>query len=274
MTLPLALLVLACAVAAGGLAAFSGERGRRAMPALRAFAVVAAAAIALIHLLPEAIAGAGWITLVATAGGALLPALLERLFHPHEDHAPHAPSTALAMGYAAVVVHQAGEGAALAGLAKTGALSVGLVLAIAAHTVPLAMVVALRVLESYKRGPGFRRAAGLALAGVAGATAVGALAGSLVEASRLQAVQPWVLASAAGLLLHALGHDAFERTSGSAAERARDGLASAAGIAVAVLGLEPDAWSGGPSTWLRAFGVTILMGAVVVKVTGGRAPPP
>ena len=99
------------------------------------------------------------------------------------------------------------------------------------------------------------------------------MAGSLVEASRVQAVQPWVLAAAAGLLLHALGHDAFERTSGSPGERARDGLASAAGIAVAVLGLEPDAWSGGSSTWLRAFGVTILIGAVVVKVSGRAAPP-
>jgi hypothetical protein len=273
VSLSLAIAVLALAVLAGGLAAFSGERGRKAMPALRAFAVVAAASIALIHLLPEAIAGAGFITLLATAAGAIVPALLERLFHPHEDHAPHAPSTALAMGYAAVVVHQAGEGAALAGLAKTGALTVGLVLAIAAHTVPLAMVVALRVLESYREGPGLHRAIGLALAGVAGATAAGAFAGSLVETSRLEAVQPWVLAAAAGLLLHALGHDAFERTSGGVSERIRDGVASGAGIAVAVLGLEPGAWSGGPSTWLRGFGVALLSAAVVAKVSARRASP-
>ena len=42
-------------------------------------------------------------------------------------------------------------------------------------------------------------------------TAGGALAGSFVSDARLESVEPWVLAVAAGLLLHALSHDAFPK---------------------------------------------------------------
>src|SRR5689334_14777484 len=109
------------------------------MPMIRTFAVVAAASIALLHILPEAVAAAGAGALAAALLGAVGPMVLERALPARPSH--EAPTTALAMGYAAVVVHQAGEGAALASLAETGALSAGIVLAIAAHTTPLAMVV-------------------------------------------------------------------------------------------------------------------------------------
>src|SRR6185503_11754360 len=124
---------------------------------IRTFAVVAAASIAVLHLLPEAMAAIGPRALVATAIAAFGPALVERLIPSQRVHRHDAPTTALAMGYAAVIAHQAGEGAALASLASTGALSAGIVLAIAAHTVPLAMVVAIRVLE-VKSGGGARHA--------------------------------------------------------------------------------------------------------------------
>src|SRR5262245_51816236 len=146
---------------------------------IRTFAVVAAASIAILHLLPEAISAAGWGALGAAFLGAFGPLALERAIPSQHAHAHEAPTTALAMGYAAVVAHQAGEGAALASLAETGSLSIGIVLAVAAHTVPLAMVVALRVLEV--RGEhGSRGALGVALAGVVAATAIGAVAGVLL----------------------------------------------------------------------------------------------
>ena len=79
------------------------------MPAIRTFAVVAAVAIALFHLLPEAISAAGWMVLIATAIGAFGPAALERMIPSERAHTHDAPTTALAMGYAAVIAHQAGE---------------------------------------------------------------------------------------------------------------------------------------------------------------------
>ncbi len=257
MSLLVGIAILAFAVFVGGLAALWRERGRRAVPAIRTFAVVAAVAIALFHLLPEAIAAVGWVALIATAIGAFGPAALERMVPPARAHAHDAPTTALAMGYAAVIAHQAGEGAALASLAGTGALSAAIVLAIAAHTVPLAMVVAIRVLE-VRTGPGAKRATVLALAGVALATAIGAFGGNLLGGARLTAVQPWVLATVAGLLLHALSHDAIGPPAPSTGGRVIDMLAGWAGLLLATVGAEEGGWTERFPTGLRACGIVVL----------------
>jgi ZIP family zinc transporter len=256
--------LLALAVALGGLAAIWRDTGRRAMHGIRTFAVVAAGAVAVLHLLPEALSEIGWPALVAAAVGLVGPALLERSFthDPHED----APTTALAMGYAAVVAHQAGEGAALAGLARTGALTASIVLAIAAHTVPLAMVVAIRVIEA--RGAsahGTRRATVLALGGVAGATIVGALGGNLVGAAELAAVQPWVLAVVAGLLLHALSHDVLAAPPETRRARVGDATAGLVGLGVAVLGVEDTGWLAAVPFALRVAGVLVLGAAIAAR---------
>jgi ZIP family zinc transporter len=271
VSLPLGLAILALAVFLGGLAALFREPARWAMSAIRSFAVVAAAAIALLHLLPEAIAGAGWGALGAAFVGAFGPMLLERMIPSQHDHAHEAPTTALAMGYAAVVAHQAGEGAALASLAQTGALSVGIVLAVAAHTVPLAMVVGIRVLEARgEQEHGHRRAISLALAGVIAATAVGAAAGSLLGGARLTAVQPWLLAAVAGLLLHALSHDALAAPSTSAKARAGDMLAGWAGLALAIAGIEEGGWIV-HVPWAARIAVTLLLaGAIAARSFLGK----
>jgi ZIP family zinc transporter len=256
--------LLALAVALGGLAAIWRATGRSAMHAIRTFAVVAAGAVAVLHLLPEALAAIGWPSLVAAAVGLVGPALLERSF-THDEH-EDAPTTALAMGYAAVVAHQAGEGAALAGLASTGALTASIVLAIAAHTVPLAMVVAIRVIEvRTAKGNGARGATVLALAGVAGATVVGALGGNLVGAQQLAAVQPWVLAVVAGLLLHALSHDVLAAPPETRRGRIGDATAGLVGLGVAVLGVEDTGWLAAVPMALRVAGVVVLAVAIAAR---------
>lgn len=273
MSLLWGIAILALAVFLGGLAALFRESGRRVIPAIRTFAVVAAASIALLHLLPEAIAAIGLAALGATALGAFGPAVLERSLpsrrHPHHD----APTTALAMGYAAVVAHQAGEGAALASLASTGALSAGIVLSIAAHTVPLAMVVAIRVLE-VKAGANARRATSIALAGVAFATIAGALLGNLIGAARLNAVQPWILASVAGLLLHALAHgahDPLEPPRATLLARLAEMAAGWAGLLVAVLGVEEGSWLEQVPGWARMAVVGVLAGAIAARSFWARS---
>jgi ZIP family zinc transporter len=263
VSLPAAIALLALAVAVGGLFALGHDRARFAIAPLRTFAVVAAASIAVLHLLPEAIAGAGWITALATLAGLAGPALLERLFLPHETHRHSAPTTALAMGYAAVIAHQTVEGATVATLAEAGELSTPIVLTIGAHTVPLAMIVGIRVMKLKGVGTGGRRATGLALAGVAGATVAGALAGSLVGTAELEAIEPWLLASVAGLLLHALAHDAFAEPVGGLAERTGDAAAGLLGVALAVSGVEEGGWVASVPWPLRAVGIALL-GAVIL----------
>ena len=271
MSLSVGIAILALAVLLGGLAALFPEPTRGAMSMIRTFAVVAAASIALLHLLPEAVAAVGLGAIAAALLGAFGPMVLERALPSHHDHAHDAPTTALAMGYAAVVAHQAGEGAARASLAETGALSSGIVLAIAAHTTPLAMVVGLRVLEARGHGrDGNRRAIALALLGVAAATACGAAAGSLIGTARLAAVQPWLLALVAGLLLHALSHDVLPSPSTSLRARARDTLAGWAGLALSIVGVEPGGWIERVPWGLRAAGVAVLAGAIAARSFAGR----
>ncbi|MFT3766590.1 MAG: hypothetical protein QM820_13915 [Minicystis sp.] len=274
MSLALGIAILALAVALGGLAAVFREPARWAMSAVRTFAVVAAVSIALLHLLPEAIAAIGGTAIIVALIGAIGPAVLERLIPSHGGHTHEAPTTALAMGYAAVVAHQAGEGAALASLAETGALSIGIVLAIAAHTVPLAMVVGIRVLEARgDRRSGNRRAIGLALAGVAAATAIGALAGTLIGSARLETMQPWLLAAVAGLLLHALAHDALGAPSVSTKAKVADTLAGWAGLALAIVGVEDGGWIESVPVSLRVAGIALLAGAIALRSMWSRARP-
>jgi len=270
VSLLLGIAILALAVLLGGIAALFREPTRGAMSMIRTFAVVAAASIALLHLLPEAIAAVGWGALAAAALGAFGPIALERALPSHHHHPHETPTTALAMGYAAVVAHQAGEGAALASLAETGALTVAIVLAIAAHTVPLAMVVGIRVLEVRGEREGNRRAIGIALLGVMTATACGAGAGSLLGGARLVAVQPWLLAAVAGLLLHALSHDALAPPAITLRARAGDTVAGWVGLSLALFGVEPGGWLEGTPWGLRTAGIAVLAGAIAARSFLGR----
>jgi ZIP family zinc transporter len=256
VSLAVGIAILAFAVFLGGLAALFREPARWAMSAVRTFAVVAAASIALLHLLPEAIAAVGYGALLVAFLGAFGPVVLERAI-PSGAHAHEAPTTALAMGYAA-------------SLAETGALSLAIVLAIAAHTVPLAMVVGIRVLEARGEAQGGRGAIGVALLGVAAATAVGAAAGSLIGGARLVAVQPWLLAAVAGLLLHALSHDVLAAPALSMRGRAVDTLAGWAGLALATLGVERGGWIERVPAALRFVGIVVLAGAIAARSFLGR----
>jgi ZIP family zinc transporter len=255
--------ILALAVLLGGLAALWRDQSRRVLRGLRTFAVVAAVSIALVHLLPEAIADAGWWALLAAIIGLVAPALLERILPGGRGHTEQAPSTALAMGYAAVLAHQLGEGAAVASLARANELSPAIVLAIAAHTTPLAMVVAIRVLEVKEGQDGGSRAMALALAGVALATGVGALLGTSVSASQLDAVRPWILAGISGLLLHALAHNASAPPAPSVRGRVGDALAGLAGLGLAMTGVEQDSWVQKLDGTMRTV-ATLVLAAVVV----------
>ena len=276
MSIRLAVVVLAISVLLGGLAALVRDTGRRGMPALRMFAVVAAACIAVLHLLPEAIHEVGFGALLVAAAGALGPSLLERLAPTAHDHGADAPTTALAIGYGAVIVHQAGEGAALASIARGGTLSSSLVFAVAGHTVPLAMVVAIRILELKGGSPAKAgRAAALAMAGLALATALGATLGSFVEGTRLAAMQPWLLAVVAGLLLHALAHGSLGPAPGAdLLGRLLSAAAGLAGLALAVAGAEEGEWRQRVPQFVQLGGIAALAALLLLFCLVPRAPRP
>ncbi|WP_236644231.1 hypothetical protein [Sorangium cellulosum] len=261
-------MLLALAVMLGGIAALFRHRSEGAMSALRTFALVGAASIALLHLLPEALGEIGWPALLAAVAGFLAPALLERLV-VGEAGAHRTPTTALAMGYAAVLAHQFGEGAAVASLSRVGQLTLPVVLALAAHTVPLAMVVAIQVLE-VRAGTGGKRAMSAALAGIALATVVGAFATRLVDLERLEAVEPWLLSAVAGLLLHALSHEAVASGPATTVSRAGEAVGGLLGLALATIGIDEEEWVQQIPFQLQIAALVVVAGLILLRSYGPR----
>lgn len=261
MSLAVGLSVLAIAVALGGFAAAWRDHGRRVVPGIGTFATVAAAGVALLHLLPEAIVEGGFFTLVPLVVTLFVPVLLER--KAHEEHASAAG--ALVAGYVAILVHQAGEGTAIATLAQTNELRPTIIVAIAAHTIPLAMVVAIRAMTMNGESQRGLVRATLALAGCALATVVGALSVEVIDASLIAKGKPWLVAAVAGLLLHALFHGVKRTEEDDLRGRITDVVAGLLGLSVAVLSLEPDGWLRFISWPLRLALLAVLIAAVVVR---------
>ncbi|HTN89959.1 MAG TPA: hypothetical protein VL242_40060 [Sorangium sp.] len=268
MSLAFGVSLLALAVMLGGLAALFRRRSEGAMSSIRTFALVGAASIALLHLLPEAFGEIGWLGLLAAATGFLAPAALERLLLG-DAGAHRTPTTALAIGYAAVLAHQFGEGAAVASLSRVGQLTLPIVLALAAHTVPLAMVVAIQVLE-VRAGANDKRAMSAALAGIALATVTGAFATRLVDAERFEAIEPWVLSAVAGLLLHALSHEAVASGPATSISRAGEAVGGLLGLVLATVGVDEEEWVQQIPPELRIAALVVLVGLILLRSYGPR----
>lgn len=261
VSLAVGLSVLAIAVLFGGIAAAWRDHGRRVVPGIGTFATVAAAGVALLHLLPEAIVEGGLFTLVPLVVTLFVPVVIE---HRARDRGASARGPLLA-GYVAVLVHQAGEGTAIASLARTGELRPMVIMAIAAHTVPLAMIVAIRAMTTRTDMRGGATRAALALVGCAVATVVGALSIEMIDASLLTAVKPWLVAAVAGLLLHALLHGTKRAEDGDLRGRITDAVAGLLGLSVAVLSLEPDGWIRFVPWSLRIVGFVVMAAVVVAR---------
>ncbi|APR84719.1 Hypothetical protein A7982_10068 [Minicystis rosea] len=86
-------------------------------------------------------------------------------------------------------------------------------------------------------------------------------------------VQPWLLAAVAGLLLHALSHDVLAAPSTSVKARVGDTLAGWAGLALAVVGVEPGGWVESVPMPLRLAGIALLAAAIAARSFMSRARP-
>jgi uncharacterized membrane protein YraQ (UPF0718 family) len=197
----IALVATAASVLCGAVLTMMGAARPTVLLPLRSFAMAALLTSVLLHLLPEAVAEAGGWTLIAFVAGVILPNALTVLARPNARQRGH-NTVIMVFGLGGVLLHQLGDGIAL------GAFSSGqhashvhwdLVLGIAAHTVPLTAVLALRA-----RNP---KSIAVVAAMMIAAAALGMIIATTSAGELAIKWLPWVTAVVAGLLLHILAHD-------------------------------------------------------------------
>lgn len=206
--------------------------------------MVTAVAVVLGQLLPESLAAVGVGALAAFALGFAAPRLAERaavrLSRPacsHDD--AMCTDLGLELGYVGLLLHHVGDGIGLglyAGPLHTGHGHVDVLVALAAHTVPVTalLVLAFRT----HRGPWN---AALRAGGIALSTLVGVMLANMLTHDQLAVWEPWLTAIVGGLLLHIVAHGWPEEEAPTPASRLMDFAAIAAGIGIMALGGHSDA---------------------------------
>jgi hypothetical protein len=193
---------LAIGVAAALLGAGLGLAGKQESPWVdwvRVVALTTALAVVLGQLIPESLAAVGLPALGVVLVALVAPSLGERVLSSRRG-----PRIGLELGFAGLVIHKLGDGAALAAWSvgsHAGHVHFDLVAAIAAHTVPVVALVVFAFARSYGLRVAVWRAAALVMATVFGGVLVDALPPSL-----LRQAEPWITAVASGLLLHVVFH--------------------------------------------------------------------
>ena len=204
------LLIANAAVALGALIALVPQLGKRALLPVRILATVAAVAVVVLHLVPEAFREIQYYAVAGVAAGMLLPSGVEWLSnrvtgrHDCDDHEQSA--IAAHVSFAGLCVHQAGDGIGLWIYANPSNLSVDVAVALAIHTVPLTMLVVMQARDSHHRRDVWRRPLILAVA-----STLGVLLGRFVPAAFFKEVEPWTASIVSGLLLHVVLHGLSHR---------------------------------------------------------------
>ncbi len=237
----LALAVAVGSVLGGAALVLLGVRNLRAIQPVRTFALVAAVIVVLGQLLPAAMADLGlWallvfgITLVLPAGFEWIGRIsLARRSSGGESEQRDSSWIAVELGYIGLLWHKLADGMALGlfgGSGPTGVVDVGILAAIAAHTIPITAVLVLAYADRYSTTHALFRAGGVALA-----TCLGVVIAGTAPLHYLEAWEPWVMAAASGLLLHVIGHDWHPEAPRDLSGRIAELTAVAAGIGLAVL---------------------------------------
>jgi len=218
------LVVGLVAVALGALLALGPPSGTKIIAPIRIVSVLAAFGVIVVHLLPEAYRAIGIWSAAAFAGGLAVPKAVEwvadriarssgaKTVHGDSSDKGRASShTALEIGYAGLLVHRFGDGVSMGAYARLPGSTLAhapVMLAFAAHIVPVTTVMVLAALSAKGRSTALGYAAGLAVVIAAGVVAAGVV---LTDVSH--GVEPWISAVVAGLLLHVVVHSAGEGTS-------------------------------------------------------------
>lgn len=249
-----ALAVILGTISLGTGLAFLPGLGPRALGVVRAFALGAAVAVVLLHLLPDALAVVGPRAFLALLIGVLLPLGIERVV----DRRSTARTVELAfeVGFVGLLAHSFADGLALWAVAGNTAA----IMALGAHIVPVTTVVVLREVEHRGWGRALARAAALAVA-----TLAGLLAGEAVAVESIASFQPWITAVASGLLLHVVAHEVAGPPPTRALERTLELGAVVVGVALSLGGalahgeLHHD-------SFLDAYGPALVVSARVLTL--------
>lgn len=212
---------------------------------MRTFATLAAVAVVITHLLPEALHELGPLSILLFLAGWFAPALAH--FIGQRSTHGRSANAILEAGYWGLVAHHVADGIGLGTYTRLPPESgshFDVIVALAAHTVPLIAVVSLAYRVTFGARSALIRSLGLAFASV-----VGILLSSLVEGATLEHYAPIVAAVAAGLLLHVVTHDLTEDPPRRALARTIDLAVALLGVGVSWLGLQKDA---DPATWAFA----------------------
>ena len=228
-----ALLVAILSVLLGAALSFVPATSRGLLGYMRTFATLAAVAVVVTHLLPEALRELGPLSILLFLAGWFAPALAH--FVGRRSTSGRAQHAVLEAGYWGLVVHHVADGIGLGAYTRfpvTQGSHLDVIVALAAHTVPLIAVVALAYRITFGARSAVLRSLGLALASV-----IGIGLSSLVSAQTIDRFAPVIAAVAAGLLLHVVTHDLTEDPAVTPLARSLDVLVAVAGVAVSLLGV-------------------------------------
>ena len=225
-----AIVVIVVAVAAGAALGLVG-RDRTLWSPIQAFAIVAASVVVAADLLPAALSGLGLWALVVFAFSFLVPVVAERF--GFTTGPGREARLGLELGFGALVLHQLADGVTLG--VFTSSLHAGhthwnLLAGIGAHTIPLVAIVTIAFRHHRGLASAVVRAVFLALVSVMAVYFV-----DVVPVDLLAASEPWVAASAAGLLLHVVVHRRLPVHEASPLARALEVTAVLLGVGLLVV---------------------------------------
>lgn len=227
----LALCAVILAGAAGSALALMPQSARWLLGPIRTFALAAVLAVVFTHLAPESFVALGPWAVALCLVGFVLPVAIERglTFLPRtRDIEPG--RARLEASWLALVVHSIGDGLALAtyvGGTHGDAPPWDVIVAVAAHTVPVVAVIGL----AFRQAVGIRTALSRTLL-LAVAAAAGVLLGLVIPGNHLSEYATWVGAAVAGTLLHVVAHDLGSDAPTRPRERVLDALALVAGLSL------------------------------------------
>ncbi len=228
-----ALFIAVFSVLLGAALSFVPSTSRVVLGYMRTFATLAAVAVVVTHLLPEALRELGPLSILLFFAGWFTPALAH--FVGQRSTRGRAAHAVLEAGYWGLVVHHVVDGIGLGTYTRLPAdqgSHVDVVVALAAHTVPLIAVVSLAYRTTFGARSAVLRSLGLALASV-----FGIALSSLVDAHTIDRFAPVIAAVAAGLLLHVVTHDLTEDAAVTPVARLFDLAVAALGVAVSLFGV-------------------------------------
>ncbi|MCR9159333.1 MAG: permease [Nannocystaceae bacterium] len=225
-----ALAITTSSIAVGAALGVLTKRHAGSFSALRVFAVTAVATAVALQMLPEALTEMGGMALLVFVGALVLPGLLEPVIR--RLRGGHADRSALSvdLGFYGFLAHQVAEGVALGSFsteAHHGHGHESLVLAVAAHTIPLTALLIAEALTHRSRGSALRRAVALVLA-----TGLGFALADVLHDVLPHDLHSWLTAGVAGVLMHVLFHDHGPHGTRTTRLRALEFLAVVAGVAL------------------------------------------